>query len=198
MDGRTDAQIISASLVDIDEFSVIYRRHFDAVFAFVARRIDRREAADLTSDIFVRAMDVRHRYDLSQAYALPWLYRIARNVVGDQLRRIARRSRLDIVFRGREESGRFGLSAETFALASVTATEVAEALPRLPKRQREVLLLSSVDGLSNAEIAQILGVSRGVVATRLFQARARLRELVPGLRQQPNNKAEPTTEDDRG
>ncbi|MDX1468947.1 MAG: RNA polymerase sigma factor [Acidimicrobiia bacterium] len=198
MDSRSDAEIISASLDDVSEFGVIYRRHFKAVFAFVARRVDRSEAADLTSDIFVKALDVRHRFDTSQPTALPWLYRIGRNVIGDRMRRVSRRSRLDVVIRGGSEWELVGESAETAALLSVSVSEMEEALKELPRRQREVLLLSSVDGCSHAEIAQILGISKGVVATRLFRARERLAEIAPVLRQQPPKSPDPPTEEDRG
>ena len=55
-------------------------------------------------------------------------------------------------------------------------TALAEAMDRLSEASREILLLREVDGLSYAEIAQVLEIPKGTVMSRLFHARRQLRE----------------------
>ena len=52
------------------------------------------------------------------------------------------------------------------------------AIGRLPSRLREVLILRAIEGLSQAEAAEALGVTEKSVETRLYRARRRLAELV--------------------
>lgn len=54
------------------------------------------------------------------------------------------------------------------------------AVVRLPARLKEVLVLRTIEGLSQAEAADVLGVSEKAVETRLYRARAKLTEILKG------------------
>jgi RNA polymerase sigma-70 factor (ECF subfamily) len=58
----------------------------------------------------------------------------------------------------------------------VALRELAAWLDELPDDQRTALLLKSVEGMSSAEVAEVLGCSEGAVEQRLVRARATLRE----------------------
>jgi RNA polymerase sigma-70 factor (ECF subfamily) len=60
------------------------------------------------------------------------------------------------------------------------AAMVWEAIRRLPPEQREAIILRDWHGLSYKEIAQVQGVSTGVVGSRLFDAREKLRKHLKG------------------
>src|SRR5580704_5295625 len=79
--GHTDSAVISASLSSPDCFSLIFERHGDAVFRYLASRVDRPVAEDLLSDVFETAFRARRRYDSSYDDALPWLLGIATNMI---------------------------------------------------------------------------------------------------------------------
>ena len=155
-------------------------RHRDAVFRLVRATIgDATEAIDVTQEAFISAFAALKRYDPDRPF-IAWLKRIALNKCRDWARRRAVRA-----FFTRAVPLDDALSiADDAALADTQAADRAElalvsaAMTRLPARLREVLLLRAVDGLSQAEAADILGVSEKAIETRLYRARARLEEML--------------------
>lgn len=174
--GATDAEIIAASADDATAFGEIFERHHDAIFKFVARRIDRESAGDLAADVFVTALKLRHRYDLSHPNCRPWLYGIARNMLRDHLRRRGRASAAYV---------RFALDAETTyrspeaeAEAKIRVEQLRRAVTKLNKRDAEALLMFAIDGMEYAEIAEVLGLKLGTVKSSINRARKKIGELV--------------------
>ena len=156
--------------------------HRDAILRFLlglAR--DPAEAEDLTQETLLRAHDRLASLE-DEAKLLPWLYRIAGNIARDRFRQPSWRRRPE------------PLETE----ASEEALPVVDAGPRLDKvmEQREmsdcvrgyleglseayrtVILLHDVQGLTNPEIADLLGISVGAVKIRLHRARGKLREAL--------------------
>src|SRR5688500_2742580 len=87
-DGRSDGELLAASVRDVAAFGIVYDRHVTAVLRFLHRRTDATEvAADLCAETFAEAFSVRVRFRDRGGSALPWLYGIARNQLGHYLRR---------------------------------------------------------------------------------------------------------------
>jgi RNA polymerase sigma-70 factor (ECF subfamily) len=132
----------------------------------------RAEAEDVVQDVFVRVLE--HRRSLATVRELRvWLVRIAWNLALDRRRRI-RPEQFD---EGFAESlvGR-NLPADEALNEAQRLRSVLRELERLPKAERGVLLLSVVDELGTAEMAEVLGRSESAVRALLFRARTRLRE----------------------
>ena len=134
----------------------------------------RAEAEDVVQDVFVRIL--KHDVNLLTVKDMRvWLVRITWNLSIDRRRRI-RPDQMDEQF------------AESLVASHVPADEalhdaqrmraVLRELERLPKAERYVLLLSSLEELGTAEIAGVLGRSESAVRALLFRARARLRERI--------------------
>jgi RNA polymerase sigma-70 factor (ECF subfamily) len=132
----------------------------------------RAEAEDVVQDAFVRVLE--HRRSLSSIRDMRvWLIRIAWNLAIDRRRRI----------RPEQFDERF---VESLVGNSVPADEamdeaqrmkaVLRELERLPRAERHALLLSAVEELGTAEMAEVLGRSESAVRALLFRARARLRK----------------------
>jgi RNA polymerase sigma-70 factor, ECF subfamily len=179
----TDSDAISASLRDPAQFGIIFARHHAAIFRFAARRVGVQDAGGIASEVFLRAFRIRHRYDTSRANCLPWLYGIAGNLVGDQLRRMKRRQRLYLV--AHSEPSRLDplVDADNRAVADSVAGRLNGALRRLSARDRDTLLLYALEGLSYSEISHALGVPIGTVGSRISRARKRIRDAIPDLEQ---------------
>jgi RNA polymerase sigma factor (sigma-70 family) len=107
--------------------------------------------------------------------ALPWLFKVCKNLWIDELR--ARAVRVKAA-QTRELDEEPAVSGEAVALGEIGLREVEQALESLPAEQRAVLALVAVEGLSYREAADVLETPIGTVMSRLARARAALAELL--------------------
>ena len=165
-----------------DVFEVFYREHLEAVQRYVARRVAYPHlAADLTADVFLAAVDSAASYCPDRGTPGSWLLGIARHVLATEFRRQSRDR--DVM---RRVSGRRLLDADSLARieeridAEREARNLYDALASLPRRDRALMELVAVDGLSVAEAGAVLGVSPGTARVRLHRSRKRLQaQLTP-------------------
>jgi RNA polymerase sigma factor (sigma-70 family) len=160
----TDAELIRRSQREPEVFGSVFDRHVAAVHAFAQRRIGRDLAEEVAAETFARGFEARGRYDAVHDDALPWLLGIASNVLRRHWR--TERRRLDAYARAARH--------ERPGAAPDVGGDVLRAVARLPRRQREVLLLAAWADLGYAEIARALDVPVGTVRSRLARARSRL------------------------
>ena len=130
------------------------------------------EAEDVVQETFLRV--VRHQRRLSAIRDVrPWLVRIAWNLALDRKRRVQPEQLDDLFAVGLASAER--PADQVLAEGSNMATVLA-ALERLPKLEREVLLLSAIEELATPEIAAILKRSESSVRSLIFRARTHLKE----------------------
>lgn len=166
---------------DPDALEAFYRVHLEAVQRFVARRVtDPHDAADITADVFVAAIDSAHRYEPALGAPIAWLYGIARNVVAGRHRSAGRGALAAARSRPRDW---LDDEATERLVARIDAERDARALlaslADLPDRQRAVIELVAVDGLALTEAAKVLGISPTNARVRYHRARQRLTQSVP-------------------
>src|ERR1700733_13812011 len=83
--------LVEAAQKDPTRFGELYELHFDRVYAYIARRVrDRAAAEDLTSDVFHRALPSLPRFDWRGIPFAVWLLRIASNLIVDRWKRSER------------------------------------------------------------------------------------------------------------
>ncbi len=156
------------------------RRYREQVYRLVRNSIrDGEEALDVTQESFVAAFAALKRYDRERPFKL-WISRIALNKCRDWGRRRAVRS---FFTRASPIEDAFdltsdGASPETEAGDRAELRRVRAAIGDLPAKLREALVLRAIEGMSQAEAAEALGVTEKTVETRLYRARARLNELL--------------------
>ena len=149
-------------------------RDYSALLYRVALSVLRNtsEAEDVVQDVFVRVL--QHQNQLSGiAEVRPWLVRIAWNLALDRRRRV-RPDQMDEIFAEGLVSP--SLPADQALTEARRIRQVLAAMERLPKNERQALLLSAMEELSTAEIAAVLGKSESSVRSLLFRARTHLRE----------------------
>ena len=155
-------------------FGRIFDRHRDRVFRHSVRWAESAsDIDDLDAMTFFEAWRRRERVRIVDGSVLPWLLVTATNVARNQQR--GRRRYRDLLDR---------LPAETST--SDPADFVDDGLARaslvaLPVREREVIVLRLIDGLSERETAEALGISIGTVKSRLSRGRMRLRADLEGV-----------------
>jgi RNA polymerase sigma factor (sigma-70 family) len=154
-------------------FDALYRSCVDDVHAYAFSLLrDRAAAEDVAALAFERAYRRRGRFDASRGTGRAWVFAIARNAALDELRRRRRTATLVADPEDRDAAGAVTAGGEE---AERRAT-VRVALAALDPRDRELIALKFHGGLSNAEIADVLGVSESNAGTKVHRAVTKLRE----------------------
>lgn len=158
-----------------DRLERLYRACRDDVYAYVFTLLrDRAAAEDVTALAFERAFRKRRTFDRQRGDERPWLFGIARNAALDELRR--RRRTAALLIDPESVDPESPLHHDDDVLLRRTA--VRAALAGLPARERELIALKFHAGLSNAELAKVLGVSESNAGTMLHRAVQKLRKAV--------------------
>jgi RNA polymerase sigma-70 factor (ECF subfamily) len=166
---------------DPEALEAFYRRHFDAVRRFVARRVDDPHlAADLIGEVFLAAVSSAASYRPDKGDPLPWLYGVARNVVATEVRRSARESRATTRFLGRALLDPDAITDLIERIdAETTSRQLYEAMAEVSEDDRTLLELVALDGLSVRDAAKVLGLSQITARVRMHRARRFLQQRVP-------------------
>ena len=139
------------------------------------------DARDALQDAFVKAWGNLARFDVGRPFG-PWFFQILRNHCRDLLRSRTTRFRVEVVDEFVEahptdpEAG-----PERGRERSAAAETLWRGLERIGPEHREVLVLKELEGLRYPEIAAILDIPEGTVASRLFHARRALRGALEEL-----------------
>ncbi len=135
------------------------------------------KAEELVQETYSRALAAKRRPDpAAPDQVRPWVFTIMRNLWHNQLRRRGRECAQDLI--EESEAGSDRDTPETLLTRKLLRSEIVEAIDALPEMFREVIVLREIEGLSYAEIAQVLDCPRGTVMSRLARARAALRRLL--------------------
>ena len=159
-----------------DEFAFValYDRHKGAVYAYAAKMLLSRDAAeDVLQETFARAYEHRERL-LSAASFRSWVFAIARNQCLNALRRADREPPV------REDAPDLPAPGTPFShlLRSEQAALVQRALSELSPSYREAIVLREYQNLSYDEIAAVTKTTVSSVKSRLFKARRKIGEIL--------------------
>ncbi len=155
-----------------ETFDALYRECARDMYAYVRTLLgDDASAEDVTALAFERAYRRRATFDDRRGSRRGWLFGIARNAALDELRRRKRSAPMlgDLP----DQSAR---APEEEAELAVRRTTVRVAVAALDPRERELVALKFHGGLSNAELAAVLGTSESNAGTRVHRAVSKLRE----------------------
>lgn len=154
----------------LDEIVRRYQRPLTGYLTRIVNDVER--ARDLAQETFFRIFRHRDAYRKTARFAT-WLYHIARNVARDELR--ARRRRITLAPEGSDDA----VGMDSGVLERLEAREVVlRALDTLSSRDRALVVLRDVEGLSYEEVALKVELPVGTVKSGLSRARQRLREAL--------------------
>ena len=161
---------------DTEAFGRLYDHFFPQVYRYAAFRLPAEVAEDTVADIFVKAWEKLHQYKVHRNIPFAaWLFRIARYSVIDVYR--SQRG-FEEVPESLEDQDIFN-RAESAVVRKDLLRIVREAVAKLPRRYREVLVLTFVGELSNAEVARVLHLTEGAVRILKMRALRKLEVLLP-------------------
>lgn len=178
--GREDpdaATVERARHGEIEAFEDLVRRYEHRIVNYVRALVSRSaDAEDVAQEVFLRAYRGLRSFR-GQSSFKTWLYQIAMNTARTHLTRRGRQLE-DAVGRFDEEGSRTMATSEDLEMQVLQRDRIDRALAQLPDDQRQVIVLRDVEGFEYLEIARLLGIPIGTVESRIFRARARLRDLL--------------------
>jgi RNA polymerase sigma-70 factor (ECF subfamily) len=155
----------------------LVRRYASSLLTYIERMVgDRHRAEELFQDVFWRVWNKRKLYKFPKSFRA-WLFAIAANCC----RADYRRARLASVTLDEASPGAPVAAGKTpleAAIDTETATLVATAVAELPKQQRTVVVLRVWNGLSYAEIAEIVGRTEATVRSHMHHGLAAMRKYL--------------------
>ena len=176
----TDGELAALTLAGRKEaFATIVSRHRDAMYRLVKGYVgNSEEVADLVQDCFFSAYKRLDSFDQARPFR-SWLARIALNKCRDWGRRRAVRRLLFSVGVAAVEETLLDPAPdpETAVADRQELDRLWNAISELPRNLKEPLILRTVDGFSEAEVAHVLRISEKAVETRVYRARRKLAAL---------------------
>lgn len=177
----TDGELAALGLAGRQAaYRALMDRHRAAAFRLARHHCGDDDAAlDVTQQSFIAAFAALARYDGSRSFA-HWLARIVINKSHDWARRRKVRQFFSFALplENAHEVAEPAPDAERQASDREELDRTMAAIAGLPSRLKEVLILRTIEGLSQAETAQLLGTSEKAVEARLYRARAKLSEVL--------------------
>lgn len=175
--GELDRAVVEAAQAgDGGAFRALYDTYRDRVHSMVAYSVgDPTHTQDVLQTVFFKIFRGLGSFRFQSSLST-WIYRIAHNECQDHhRRRAAPHVPLEAILgSGDEIDGRAGSDAEH--AQKERETIIRRALMQLPFKQREVVVMKYVEGLSYEEMSRVLGCAPGTVASRLNRALAALEE----------------------
>lgn len=160
-----------------DAFDELFRRYKQPLFGFFRRRVpDRAQGEELAQETFLALIRASSRYEPTALFRT-YLYAIGFKILHAHRRKAAFRA----TFWGGEVGSRDAASQNT------TEAELClrQAVGKLERIDREILLLREFEQLSYAEIAELLSLPVNTVRSRLFRARIALRDILSAPQLKP-------------
>ncbi len=152
-------------------FEALYRTSRDDVYAYVFGLLrDRSAAEDVTALAFERAFRKSKSFDQRRGSRRAWLFGIARNAALDELRRRKRSAEL-----ATDPEDLDAPAPEAEAEVAIRRAALRRAISGLGARERELVGLKFFAGLSNGEIAEVIGTSESNAGTKLHRVIEKLR-----------------------
>lgn len=172
-------------------FDRLVHRHKDRIFSLCYWFLqDYEEANDSSQDAFIKAFKSLKKFRFQSAFST-WLYRIAVNTCKNRLKSSAYRQKertVSLSNPGEDEKGSPLIEIKDKSPSPIQELEKKERLmliqkgiASLPSKQRALLVLCDIQGLSYQEISHITGLSLGTVKSGLSRARLRLQEKVRSM-----------------
>jgi len=201
LDAQSDAElIVLAKRGEISAYEALVLRYqtlaFRTAYLLTGNAAD---AEDAAQSAFLKAWQALHRFEIAPGRPggrfrrrrqpgersddnafRPWLLTIVANEARNRLRTGARHSTVELDDALDHPEGDGAESPESIAEANERREELANALNRLSERDRTVIAMRYFLDLSEQEMADVLGVPRGTVKSRLARALARAREQLTG------------------
>jgi RNA polymerase sigma-70 factor (ECF subfamily) len=183
-----DTELIKrAREYDTQALAEVYDRYAEAIYRYLYRLLrDANEAEDLTSEVFLKLLQVLGTPRAPRDRLQGWLYRVAHNLAMDWFRREGARKTLEL----NEELVANGDSPSAAVEERQFHQQLGMALSKLTSGQQQVILLRFGEGLRIADVSRLMGKSEGAIRVLQHRAVKRLSKLLEREKEQVNENVE--------
>ena len=164
---------------DANAFEELVLKYEKTVYNLALRMVgDRDDASDMTQEAFIKAYGSLSSFRGDSKFSV-WIYRITTNVCLDFLRSKSRKQQVSLTVSDDDEDAQLDIpdpkaDPEQQLIKKISMQSVEEGLKTLPDKQRQILVMRELGGMSYAEIGKALSIEEGTVKSRIFRARKRL------------------------
>jgi len=168
--------LLNARAGDEDSFRRLVETYTPRVFALVRNLVrSQSEAEDVTQEVFFKVHRKLDSFREDSTF-YTWLYRVSVNTAHDWIKKQRKERAIQV-----EDFGAMPLTDDTDGPDESLRRrdlreEIREAMSRLPDSFRTILVLRELEGLRYEEISSVLQISKGTVESRIFRARAKLKD----------------------
>ncbi len=154
---------------------MLYKRHYGRMMALCMRYArDRDEASVMLNQGYLKVFDSLERFDRAKGNLEGWIYRIVLHAAIDHYRSVIRTSRVEEL----DAVSPDHIDQAESAIDRLSAEEIMGLVQQLSPAYRAVFNLYVIDGMSHAEIGNLLGISEGTSKSNLSKARRNLQAMI--------------------
>lgn len=162
-----------------DIFTELYEQYMPKVFRYISYRLGSVQLAeDLTSGVFLKALQGFNQYRSDKASFFTWLLSIARHIVIDHYRVSGRRQTIPL--EEATEMSSESASPEEETIRNEELQRLQTCLARLPQQEQEIISLKFGAEMTNRQIAGMLSLSESNVGTIIYRTVRKLRDCFGG------------------
>lgn len=165
----------SAQKGDMEAFSRLYDLLVNPIYRYIAFKVPKEEAMDLTETVFLRVWEHLQSYKANSGQFSSWVFRIAHNLVVDYYRLHRQHASIDevvVVDENREAD------PKKMAENKINQAILKSAIGKLKKKYQQVLLLKYISGLESREIARLMHRTEGSLRILKFRALQSLKKVL--------------------
>ncbi len=169
-----DALVFAAQEGDKEAFGKLYDLFFESIYRYIFFRVPASEADDLCETVFIKAWMNLEKYEKRDVQFSAWIFRIAHNTIIDFRRQHRSLSAIDESLEDKSENNAPKLTTQK----NLMSREIRQAVEQLKDPYKQVVTLKFLIGLSNPEIAEILGEREGNIRVLQFRALKELKSIL--------------------
>lgn len=164
--------MIAKAKLDLQNFEPLYNKYYESIFRFVYRKTDDESlAADVTSKVFMNAMNGLPKYEFRNVPFGAWLYRIAHNEVNKHFRSSKKR-----MLSLEDDKVNLVMSCEHLEDGEEKLKVLYQLIEALGDEEIKILELKFFENKNFQEIAFILGKKESAVKMRMYRSLQKLKE----------------------
>ena len=170
-----ELKVIELAKKDLDAFGYIYDKYFKQIFLFILKRVSDKElSSDLTSQVFIKALENIGKYEYRGFPFSSWLYRIAVNEVNQHYRKAAKHVEVEIT------ENELGVILDDADVDRNQAHRdlLVEILNELPQEMTQLIDLRFFEGQSFREIGEIFGITEDNAKVKLYRVLKKMKKMV--------------------